>query len=108
VNAADPSSVPRELDMTDLLAAAAAGWGILMAVSPLLQIRRIVRRRSAADVSIGYLLVLQVGFGLWVAYGPALGNAVLVLPNSLAMLVGTVAVATAWRYRDRAPSGIRA
>ena len=85
--------------MTDLLAAAAAVWGILMAVSPLLQIRRIVMRRSAADVSLGYLGVLQVGFGLWVAYGLALQNLVLVVPNALAMLVGAGTVAAAWRYR---------
>jgi len=90
--------------MTDLLAAAAAAWGILMAVSPLLQIRRIVMRRSAADVSLGYLAVLQVGFGLWVAYGLALQNYVLVVPNTLAMLVGAGTVAAAWRYRDAAPS----
>lgn len=40
-----------------------------MALSPLLQIRRIVIRQSSADVSLAYLIVLQLGFGLWVAYG---------------------------------------
>jgi MtN3 and saliva related transmembrane protein len=87
--------------MDKVLAAAAALWGILMAVSPALQIRRIVIRRSAADVSLGYLAVLEVGFGLWVAYGIALQNVVLVVPNSLAALTGAATVLVAWRYRPR-------
>jgi MtN3 and saliva related transmembrane protein len=92
--------------MVDFLAIAAALWGILMAVSPLLQIRRIVIRRSAADVSLGYLAVLQVGFGLWVAYGLALQNPVLVVPNTLAALTGAATLLVAWRYRPEAwPAG---
>jgi MtN3 and saliva related transmembrane protein len=87
--------------MVEILATAAALWGILMAVSPALQIRRIVIRRSAADVSLGYLAVLEVGFGLWVAYGIALQNVVLVVPNSLAALTGAATVLVAWRYRRR-------
>jgi uncharacterized protein with PQ loop repeat len=85
--------------MVEVLATAAALWGILMAVSPALQIRRIVIRRSAADVSLGYLTVLEVGFGLGVAYGIALQNVVLVVPNSLAALTGAATVLVAWRYR---------
>ncbi len=89
--------------MVDLLATAAALWGILMAVSPALQIRRIVVRRSAADVSLGYLAVLEVGFGLWVAYGLALQNVVLVVPNTVAALTGAATLLVAWRYRPGSP-----
>jgi MtN3 and saliva related transmembrane protein len=53
--------------MVEMLGIAAAGWGGLMALSPLLQIRRIVVRRSSADVSLAHLAVLQFGFALWVA-----------------------------------------
>jgi uncharacterized protein with PQ loop repeat len=94
--------------MVDFLAVAAAVWGIVMAVSPLLQLRRITTRRSAADVSVGYLAVLQVGFGLWVAYGLALQNPVLVVPNSLASLTGAGTLLVAWRYRPEARAGSRA
>ena len=44
-----------------VLAVMAATWGVVMAVSPLLQIRRIVRLGSSRDVSIGYLAVLVIG-----------------------------------------------
>jgi MtN3 and saliva related transmembrane protein len=91
--------------MVDLLGAAAALWGIVMAVSPLLQIRRIVIRRSAADVSLGYLAVLQIGFALWVAYGLAAQNPVLVVPNSLAALMGAATLLATWRYRPAGSAG---
>ena len=85
--------------MVEVLGIAAAGWGAIMALSPILQIRRIVVRRSSADVSLTYLAVLQLGFGLWVAYGLALGNPVLVVPNSMASVVGAVTMVAAWRHR---------
>ncbi|HEV2951165.1 MAG TPA: SemiSWEET family transporter [Actinomycetota bacterium] len=88
--------------MTDALGVMAAAWGVLMAISPTLQIRRILERRSSSDISISYLAVLQVGFMLWVGYGLALGNAVIFIPNGVAFLVGVATMAVAVRFR-RAP-----
>ncbi|HUF06999.1 MAG TPA: SemiSWEET family transporter [Candidatus Binatia bacterium] len=85
--------------MTDALAPIAASWGVLMAVAPMLQIRRMLERRSSADVSLAYLGVLQVGFTLWVAYGISLANLALIIPNSVAFLVGVATVIVAVRYR---------
>lgn len=81
------------------LGALAASWGVIMALSPLLQIRRILRRRSARDVSIGYLVVIVVGFTFWIAYGAAIRNLALMIPNTLAFIVGVVTIAVAVRYR---------
>jgi MtN3 and saliva related transmembrane protein len=88
--------------VTDALGVMAAAWGVLMALSPSLQIRRILERRSSRDISISYLAVLQVGFTLWVGYGLALGNAAIVVPNSAAFLVGAATIAVALRFRERA------
>ena len=85
--------------MLDLLGLGAAGWGALMALAPILQIRRIVARRSAADVSLGYLGVLEIGFVLWIAYGLSLGSPILVVPNVMAAIVGAVALGVSWLYR---------
>ncbi len=90
--------------MADQLGVIAASWGVLMALSPLLQIRRMVERRSSADVSIGYLAVLIVGFTLWVAYGIALGNMALVIPNSVALAIGIATIGVAWIYRKGVPA----
>jgi MtN3 and saliva related transmembrane protein len=85
--------------MSDTLALTAATWGVLMAVSPLLQIRRMFQTRSSDDLSLGYLGVLLIGFGLWIAYGLSLGNLALIVPNSVALLIGLVTVGVALRLR---------
>lgn len=90
--------------MTETLGIIAAAWGVLMAISPLLQIRRITVRRSSADVSIAYLLVLEFGFFLWIGYGISLGNPIIAVPNTVAAIVGAVTMAVAWMYRH----GVRA
>ena len=69
-----------------------------MAISPMLQIRRMLERRSSADVSVAYLAVLQIGFVLWIAYGFSLGNPALIVPNSVALLVGVATILVARRY----------
>jgi hypothetical protein len=55
--------------------------------------------------------VLQVGFGLWVAYGVALGNFALIVPNTLALLIrrgddgGSNAPSSRYRIRLTFPVG---
>ena len=87
--------------MVTALAAAAAIWGVVMGLSPVLQIRTIVRRGSSRDVSIGYLAVLVVGFALWIAYGTAIRNVALVVPNAVALFVCAATIVVAARYRAR-------
>ena len=77
------------------LAVSAAAWGVLMALSPVLQIRRMLRQRSSADVSIGYFAVLLVGFLLWICYGIAVRNLALIVPNTVALLTGASTIAVA-------------
>lgn len=89
--------------MSDTLAVLAATWGVVMALSPALQIRRILERRSSDDVSLGYLGVLLFGFALWMAYGISIGNAALIIPNTVALIVGIVTVIVARRYRTARP-----
>jgi MtN3 and saliva related transmembrane protein len=83
----------------DGLAVAASSWGVLMALAPVLQIRRMLRERSSRDVSLGYFVVLLIGFLLWIAYGAAAGNLFLVIPNSVALLVGMTLVIVVLRLR---------
>ena len=86
--------------MSDSLAILAASWGVLMGVSPLLQVGRIVSRRSSADLSMTYFVVVLIGTVLWLAYGLSLGNAAMVLPNIVSLAVGVVVIAVARHYRD--------
>lgn len=86
--------------MVTAFAIAAASCAVLMALAPLLQIRRMLQRRSSADVSVGYLLILLPGFALWVAYGLASEDIALVIPNTAAFLIalGTVICAVILRH----------
>jgi len=85
----------------------AATWGVVMALSPVLQIRRILHRRSSDDVCVGYLSVVTVGFVIWIAYGATIGNLVVMLPNTVALLVGVTTIVVALRYRSPERGGSR-
>ena len=87
--------------MAEIFAVAAASWAVLMGVAPLLQVRRMLQRRSSADVSIGYLLILLPGFALWVAYGISSSDVALVIPNVVAFIVAAITVACALHLRSR-------
>lgn len=85
----------------DVFGIAAASYGIVMALSPVLQINRMIKRRSSEDVSIGYFSVLTVGFLLWIAYGVSKGDEVLIIPNSFATAVSVITIAVALRFRTK-------
>jgi uncharacterized protein with PQ loop repeat len=72
-----------------------------MALSPLLQIRTILAHRSSRSVSLAYQQVLLVGFVLWLAYGIALSNMALIVPNTVAALVSATTIAVTHRFRNR-------
>jgi MtN3 and saliva related transmembrane protein len=84
-----------------VLGFAAAFWGILMAISPALQIRKMLQHRSSREVSVAYFSVLLVGFVLWIAYGISIENWYLIVPNAVAFTVCTTTIAVALRYRVR-------
>ena len=87
--------------MITVLGVAAAVWGLVMAISPILQIRRMVARRSSDDVSLGYYALLVPGFALWIAYGVSRADPALIIPNSVALVVGTTTVVIAQVLRRR-------
>jgi MtN3 and saliva related transmembrane protein len=95
----------RSEPMETVLATSAAAWGILMGISPALQIRKMLHHHSSHEVSIFYFWVLLVGFTLWVAYGLTIGNWFLVVPNAVAFTVCVTTIAVALRYRLRSGGG---
>jgi uncharacterized protein with PQ loop repeat len=85
--------------MESALAIAAATWAIAMALGPLLQMRKIIQHKSSLTISVGYFLVLFVGFLLWLAYGIAADNLALIIPNTVAAIVIAITIVVALRYR---------
>ena len=91
---------------TDVLGTAALIAGVLMALSPTLQVRRMLQTRSSRDYSLGYPTLLCIGFVFWLAYGLALPNWSIILSNlaSLTFMVSTIAVALYFRRGETAAS----
>ena len=85
--------------MTTYFAVAAATWGVAMALAPLLQVRAMRAHQSSKAVSVGYQQVLLVGFALWLAYGIALHNLALIIPNTIAGVVSATTILVALRFR---------
>jgi MtN3 and saliva related transmembrane protein len=92
--------------ISEILAVAATLTGILMALAPSLQIRRMFQTRSSRDVSIGYLALLDLGFVIWISYGLSIGNPALIISNaaSLSFMTITILVALGFR-RARSDAG---
>jgi MtN3 and saliva related transmembrane protein len=93
--------------MATFLGIAAATWGVVMAIAPILQIRLMIIRRSSGDLSLGYFGVLLPGFALWIGYGWTRGDWALVVPNTFALTVGVITVAVALLLRRRTTNGGR-
>ena len=83
------------------LAFIASSYGVVMAISPLLQIRAIMLTQNSAGVSAGYQRVLLVGFLLWLAYGIASDNWAIIVPNVVAAFVSLATILVTLRYRPR-------
>ena len=63
-----------------------------------------VAHRSSRGISLGYLLVLLVGFVLWLGYGLALDNLAIIVPNTVAFLTGAATIAVVRHYRSDDPA----
>ncbi len=87
------------MSTSDILAAGATIAGLLMALSPLLQIRRMRRTRSSNDVSLLYLSLLDLGFVLWIAYGYSISNWVVFGTNSASFTIMAITILVALRFR---------
>jgi MtN3 and saliva related transmembrane protein len=78
-----------------------------MALSPLLQVRVVVRRRDSTGVSIAWPAVLLIGFVLWLLYGLIIGDVPLIVTNTMSGLVCLLTVVVLLRYRRARPKARR-
>ena len=87
------------MNTVDVLATCATIAGVLMAMSPVLQIRRMRRTRSSNDVSLLYLSMLAGGFIVWLAYGLSLNNWAMIISNVASMVFMAITIVVALTYR---------
>jgi uncharacterized protein with PQ loop repeat len=72
-----------------------------MGLSPLLQVRVVLRRRDSTGVSIAWPAVLLIGFILWLLYGLTIGDVPLIVTNIMSGLVCLLTVVVLLRFRRR-------
>jgi MtN3 and saliva related transmembrane protein len=70
------------------------------------QVLRIVRTRSAHDISWWMFGIFSLGVALWLGYGLMLGALPVVFANAITLALAVSILVLKWRYgRDRAPPG---
>ena len=70
----------------------------VLTVSWFPQLIRVWGRRSAADLSYAYLLLLLVGFTGWLVYGLILGLLAVIVSNSIAILNALTLIILKYRF----------
>jgi MtN3 and saliva related transmembrane protein len=86
---------------------APGSYGVMMSLAPILQARRMRSRRSSADVSVPYLVVLIVGFVIYLVYCVSINNPVLIISNTVSVIVTGITLAIAARYRAKSTNTAR-
>jgi uncharacterized protein with PQ loop repeat len=82
-----------------LLGAAATAYGVLAALSVLLQARQMLSRRASCDISGLFFALYSGGYAIWLLYGVSMSNPPLVIVDGVGLLCGglTLAVTLALR-----------
>jgi MtN3 and saliva related transmembrane protein len=105
-----PISSHWSLLVSEVLPVLTTCWGLVMALSPILQIRVIVRNQDASGTSPAWVAILIVGFLLWLSYGVVNQAPPLIITNTVSAIVGITLLVVIAVYRRRyataqAPAG---
>jgi uncharacterized protein with PQ loop repeat len=89
-------------DYTSLLGPVAAGYGVVGAFSPSLQIVRMRRAGSSEGLSRGYVMIGAGGYLIWFLYGLSLANMPLIVCDAIGAVMQTAVLVWALRLRPHA------
>jgi MtN3 and saliva related transmembrane protein len=81
--------------------------GTLTTIAFVPQLVRIVRRRSAHDISWGMFCILSAGVALWLWYGILVTSLPLIAANAVTLLLVLAILVLKLRYGSRARSARR-
>jgi uncharacterized protein with PQ loop repeat len=95
------------VDATDIFGPIASFMGVLMSLAPLFQVRRVLQRGQADDISQAFLIVIAVGASCWCAYGISTGDPYLIIPNSVGVVTNVGTLLVVRRYQRRSAAAMR-
>jgi len=78
---------------TQLLGTAATAYGVLAALTALLQTRQLLARRTSCDVSARFLASYAGGYAIWLTYGLSTGSLPLIVVDTVGLLCGGLTLA---------------
>jgi uncharacterized protein with PQ loop repeat len=87
------------MTLASVVGPVAAASGVVMALSPLLQARRIRALGDSSEVSAGVFQTMRMNACIWLTYGLSAGSVVIVVPNLVALATTTLTLLTIKRFR---------
>jgi uncharacterized protein with PQ loop repeat len=94
------------MSATDFFGILASVMGVAMSLAPLFQVRRILEREQADDVSQAFLVVIAVGATCWCAYGISTGDPYLIIPNTVGVITNVGTLFVVRRFQQRSESSV--
>jgi uncharacterized protein with PQ loop repeat len=79
--------------IAQFLAAAATAYGVLAALSVLLQARQMLARRASCDISGRFFAFYAGSYAIWLLYGLSVGNLPLIIVDAVGLLCGGLTLA---------------
>lgn len=77
----------------------ASFMAVVMFVSPLDQIRNILRIKKSDEVTPVLYGAMVINCSLWTVYGLGISNWFIVMPNAIGVMLGMVTLGVIFRYR---------
>lgn len=82
-----------------MITAAVWVFGVVLSLSPLLQIIKIIKLKRSEEVSILYYLVLSVSVFFWMLYGIQEQKLELIIPNCISTVLALTTISVILIYR---------
>jgi uncharacterized protein with PQ loop repeat len=84
---------------SQLLGTAATVYGVLAALTVLMQARQMLTRHDSCEVSVRFLASYAGGYVIWLLYGLSIGNAPLIVTDAVGLLCAGLTLAVALSLR---------
>jgi MtN3 and saliva related transmembrane protein len=72
---------------------------VCTAIAAIPQLVKLLKEKKADNISLGMLLILISGLGLWVAYGWLKSDWIIIISNSISLLLNTSVFILAVRFK---------
>lgn len=87
------------------VAALALVYGVVVALAPLVQLQRVLKRRSSADLSLTWMTLYAGGCLVWLLYGVSIDSLPLIVSQAanFGSISATLVVARRFRTKSTGP-----